>query len=503
MIKTCNLISILDAKNNLDDTSLQNYFNYFGIEIVANGCKSGIKKSELDDIEKFCQKIKKSDGVKINFFDGFYIGYHIPQIGKEFDLLRIGKNYIINIEIKSQADAAKVKEQLLKNKYYLGFLERQMCLYSYIVNTDSFYSLTEHDEIVNVSLEDILTKISSQYLETIENIDMLFKPSHYLVSPFNSTDKFIEGRYFLTNQQFEIKENILRLLQDKNAHFISLTGAAGTGKTLLVYDVVKHFIEQGKKVLILHCAQLNTGQKILVENYNWNISSTKYGINNDFSSFDLIIVDEAQRATQTQFETIVKKVQEEKNFCIFAYDQKQYLANKELLCNIPQKIECIPAIDSFKLTDKIRTNKAIASFIRQLFNSKRARYNCDYSHVHVIFFESRIKARMFLKVLQQDGWRIPQYTPSNLTKFQYEDYLIDNEDSTHAIIGQEFDKVAAVIDEYFYYDNNGQLLTKNSQCYSQSQMLFQILTRTREDLYLVVINNSAMLKRCLEIIHEK
>ena len=110
---------------------------------------------------------------------------------------------------------------------------------------------------------------------------------------------------------------------------------------------------------------------------------------------------------------------------------------------------------------------------------------------------------MFLKVLQQDGWRIPQYTPSNLTKFQYEDYLIDNEDSTHAIIGQEFDKVAAVIDEYFYYDNNGQLLTKNSQCYSQSQMLFQILTRTREDLYLVVINNSAMLKRCLEIIHEK
>ena len=74
MIKTCNLISILDAKNNLDDTSLQNYFNYFGIEIVANGCKSGIKKSELDDIEKFCQKIKKSDGVKINFFDIITIG---------------------------------------------------------------------------------------------------------------------------------------------------------------------------------------------------------------------------------------------------------------------------------------------------------------------------------------------------------------------------------------------------------------------------------------------
>ena len=73
--------------------------------------------------------------------------------------------------------------------------------------------------------------------------------------------------------------------------------------------------------------------------------------------------------------------------------------------------------------------------------------------------------------------------------------------SLDAILGQEFDKVAAVIDEYFYYDNNGKLLTKNSQCYSQSQMLFQILIRTREDLYIVVINNSAMLKRCLEIVH--
>ena len=64
------------------------------------------------DIEQFCKKIGRDAHVKMNFFDGFYVGYHIPQIGKEFDLLRIGKEYLVNIEIKSAADPLKVKNQL-------------------------------------------------------------------------------------------------------------------------------------------------------------------------------------------------------------------------------------------------------------------------------------------------------------------------------------------------------------------------------------------------------
>lgn len=40
--------------------------------------------------------------------DFFLFDYTIPQIGKEFDLLRFGANYNINIELKSQ--------QLLKHK---------------------------------------------------------------------------------------------------------------------------------------------------------------------------------------------------------------------------------------------------------------------------------------------------------------------------------------------------------------------------------------------------
>lgn len=501
MIKPCNLISLLDAKNSLDDASLQKYFNYFGIEIAINGCKNGIKKSELDDIEIFCKKLKRSNSIKINFFDDFYVGYHIPQIGKEFDLLRIGENYLINIEIKSQADSAKVQEQLLNNKYYLSFLEKPMYLYSYVVSTDSFYFLTEIDEIKKVSLDDIVEKVFLQRMLTIENIDYLFKPSHYLVSPFNSTDKFVGNEYFLTNQQTEIKEKILRLEENPNTHFIALTGAAGTGKTLLVYDIAKHLIDRDKKILVLHCAKLNAGQNLLVEQYGWNINSTRYAIDSDFSSFDFIIVDEAQRATLDQFENIVKKVQEANIHCVFAYDRKQYLADNELIREIPQKIESLPTIAVFRLTNKIRTNKEIASFIRQLRNKNACYEKHDYSHVKVIFFENRKKAKKFLKSLREEHWRVPTYTPGKRKTFQYEDYLIRSEESVHAVIGQEFEKVAAVIDEHFGYDDDGKLVNAAPGWYSLPQMLFQILTRTREDLYIVIINNVVMLSRCLEIIH--
>lgn len=504
MKKPINLLSMIDAKRTLSESLLQAYLNHFGIDVAINGNKSGIKKSELEDIERFYQKINECSDIEMNFYDGFYVGYHIPQIGKEFDLLRIGYNFLINIEIKSQAESEKIKAQLIKNKYYLSFMEKPIYLYSYVTNTDSFYSLDENENLVTISSNALVEKISTQQLDDCSNPDNLFKPSYYLVSPFNSTDMFIAGKYFLTNQQLEIKEKVLSLIKHSDGQFISITGAAGTGKTLLIYDIAKHLMSLNKKVLILHCAKRNSGQNFLVETHGWSINSTSYAINNDFSLFDLIIVDESQRAKQEQFDTIVKKTQEAKKHCIFSYDIRQCLDTSEINRNIPRKIESLPGIISFKLTDKIRTNKEIASFIRLLFDENKQKTTYDYSNVEINFFNDREKAKRFLTSLQNSGWRVPQYTPRKMNKsFQYENYLVAGEESTHAVIGQEFEKVAAVIDEYFIYNETGNLHSTAPGWYSQTKMLFQILTRTREKLFIVIINNPIMLTRCLDILHNR
>lgn len=503
MKKTVNLLSMIDAKHTLSESSLQAYLNHFGIDVAINGNKSGIKKSELDDIERFYKKINECPDLEINFFGGFYVGYHIPQIGKEFDLLRMGHNYLINIEIKSQAESEKVKAQLIKNKYYLSFLKKSIYLYSYVANTDSFYRLDENENLVTISSNALVEIISKQQLDDCCNPDNLFKPSYYLVSPFNSTDRFVAGKYFLTNQQLEIKEKVLSLIEHDNDQFISITGAAGTGKTLLIYDIARHLMSLNKKVLILHCAKRNSGQNFLVRIHGWNINSTSYAIDDDFSPFDLIIVDESQRAKQEQFDTIVRKTQEASKHCIFSYDMRQCLDNTEINREIPRQIESLPRITSFKLTDKIRTNKEIASFISLLFDKNKQKTIYDYSNVEVNFFDDREKAKRFLTSLQNSGWRIPKYTPGKMNKtFQYENYLVTGEDSTHAVIGQEFEKVAAVIDEYFNYNETGKLHSTAPGWYSQTKMLFQILTRTREKLFVVIINNPIMLMRCLDILHK-
>jgi hypothetical protein len=66
-------------------------------------------------------------------------------------------------------------------------------------------------------------------VEKLKNIDSYFNPSNYLVSPFNSTQEFIKGKYFLTAHQEQIKKEILNQLNLDTHSIISIKGNAGTG----------------------------------------------------------------------------------------------------------------------------------------------------------------------------------------------------------------------------------------------------------------------------------
>ncbi|MBC5746241.1 ATP-binding protein, partial [Lachnospiraceae bacterium MD308] len=51
----------------------------------------------------------------------------------------------------------------------------------------------------------------------------------------------------MTNQQHDIEKKIvdLILLSDKE-YVLGITGKAGTGKTLLLYDIIKEIAERGE-----------------------------------------------------------------------------------------------------------------------------------------------------------------------------------------------------------------------------------------------------------------
>jgi hypothetical protein len=199
---------------------------------------------------------------------------------------------------------------------------------------------------------------------------------------------------------------------------------------------------------------------------------------------------------------IIKEVKKISNNCIFSYDAQQTLRKEEINNKIGEKIENELTINPFELTDKIRTNKEVASFIQCLFNKSKTLEKYNYSNIELNYFVNNEEAKLFSIQLKSENWKIINYTPDKIKIMPYEQHKIEDEaDNAHTVIGQEFNNVVAIIDEHFFYDANQELSTKNYQhYYHPTKMLFQIVSRTRIKLCIVIINNKEILARCLEIL---
>ena len=158
--------------------------------------------------------------------------------------MRFGQDCILNIELKSELSGSKnenekkVLDQLKKNYYYLNMVSPRMELITYVEN-EGFYKYSfENDSIGMISAHEVAEIMKNHiYDETIDP-SSIFVPSKYLISPFNTTERFIRDEYFLTQRQAEIKTIILNRGFQFEAY--CLTANAGTGKTLLMIYVYQY-----------------------------------------------------------------------------------------------------------------------------------------------------------------------------------------------------------------------------------------------------------------------
>ena len=170
IMKTVNLLSLIQM------SSLGEIFNNFLALSNINP-----KEQEIEGIRNL---IKNLDNEKItaNQYDDFYIGYTIPQIGKEFDLLRLGKNFHLNIELKSEQDLNEIKIQLIRNKFYLEFLDVETCYITFAYNKENktfhFYQLNQDNDLVEITPTDFAKLLKSQIIDRNALIDTKFIPSN-------------------------------------------------------------------------------------------------------------------------------------------------------------------------------------------------------------------------------------------------------------------------------------------------------------------------------------
>jgi hypothetical protein len=489
-MKTVNVFSLAQAKSSLNEEGFKAYLQYHEIEI---------KDAELNDLSAFAATIRGA-GASVQDLNNFYIGYKVPQIGKEFDLLKFCPDSIVNIELKSNSEAAKIHAQLLRNKYYLGFIGRTIYAFTFVSSSAKLYFLDETEKLLEITPAQLQDFLSKQLADESNEPDSLFNPSDYLVSPFNSTTKFLAGQYFLTHQQEDFKVQILNSINAAaGTSFTAITGSAGTGKTLLTFDIAKHLLAAGKKALIIHCGQLNDGHRALIE-AGWTICSIKNYKTHDIATFDAVLIDEAQRIYQNQLNDIVAAANSAKCACIFSYDKIQTLASWEARDDTAGKIDAIASIARYKLSEKIRTNKEVANFIKLLFNNKKVAHAHTGKNIQISYFDNIEDAKAYLNSLSDAEWEVLRFTPSQYSNEHHQNYFDEWRKTSHQVIGQEFDGVAIALDKFFQYNDAGDLIYNDGAYYEPTKMLFQNITRARRRLNLVVVGNRALLDRCLAIL---
>jgi hypothetical protein len=324
-----------------------------------------------------------------------------------------------------------------------------------------------------------------------------------LVSPLNSTDKFITGSYFLNGNQLVTKNEIIKIFTTTNLPFIAIEGKPGTGKTLLTYDIAKYLMDQEWNVGLVHCGNLSQGHLILRDSHSWKIHSIKYidSVLSRSPKYDLIVVDETQRIYSDQLEQIINYVNNNNVKCIFSYDPEQVFTSVESRRNTAEKIEQLNH-KKYLLTEKIRTNKEIAAFITNLFDKNKSNPNMKYKNIHLQYFNNPNSLKFYLEQLKTDDWEVIDYTTSSYYQLTYDKYQVGDKNA-HAVIGQEFDKVAAVINQHFYYNEDGKLMsTKESGApgYRLDKMLYQMLTRARQEITIIIYKNESLLDACLKIM---
>ena len=446
-----------------------------------------------------------NDGTKIFEFDGFFYGFKIPQIGKEFDLLKFTEKYCLNIELKSQnVSQEQILKQLIKNRYYLKHLGKRMELYTIITDTLMCYKLSMNNELILTNLSEVkerLQQISRDYLTRIDN---LFSPSEYLVSPLNTPERFIQGEYFLTQNQEQIKSNILKSIDNAflNAYF-HLTGKPGTGKTLLLYDLAKELSQNGK-VLLIHCGKIVEGQlKIRNEIRNLNIISAKElnSSQNDISNYNFDLVDESHRIYEKQFKEICDSIIKNNQICIFSSDPEQILSSAEENRNIVKKIKALQLTGDYELSEKIRTNKELHSFIMCLKNlNHKPKTKMNYSNVQLNYANDVEETKYLLEYYKQKGYVFINYSKSNYDPSPYSAYEEDFD--THHVIGQEFDKIVMLMDKSFYYDDNNNLcgIPHPNPDYLYPNLFYQGVTRVRMELSIIVVDAIELFEKITSIV---
>ena len=445
-----------------------------------------------------------SDSSWISFLDGFYFSYVIRHIGKEFDLLKVSSDgeYVLNIELKSeQVDEDRIKKQLEQNRYYLSHIARSIYSFTYVMETDDLYTMNEKGYLRKCEIPELAAALTKEAFRDYmpDGLDPCFRASEYLISPIASPEKYLQGKYFLTNQQFDFRRRILELLQVQKADpqqdpVISISGIAGTGKTLLLLDLAME-LSRRHRVLFIHSGPLRQGHLIIDERLkNVDLCSISlYPEGQIPDGYDYVMIDEADHLNVALLKALLNQTCKRCIPLLLTYDPHQLLSEiTDSGSSSPSEeassrsIAFIRQNSTLQLSfsGNIRINRPVYSFLRTLLYLKDNPGNQDFSCIDVLYANDEEEKRQLRSYFAELGYELLSCE--------------DGEESADTIIAREYDTVLMILDNTYYYDETLHLCVKEDE-EKALRLLYEGLSRTRNKLCLLIVGNTELFLHILGI----
>ena len=409
----------------------------------------------------------------------FFYSYQIPKLGKEFDLLQIKDDQIINIELKSGAVSEEaIRKQLMQNRYYLSVLGRSIQSYTYISSQNRLVRLTNHDHITEADWTELCRLLQKESSDYQGNIDDLFQAELYLISPIIEPARFLKKEYFLTSQQRDIQRQILKKLRISRFGYFCFTGLPGTGKTLLLYDIAMK-LSRRQQICMIHCGNAGKEWKILHKRLQRIafLSDNQLTENTELKHYSAVLVDEAHLLSSEKLQILL--TQSEGKFpVIFSSDSEDAICPEELGVNTLKLIENLPEIQMFHLTNRIRTNAELSSFIQNMLHLTDRKTSKPYPHVSIVYANNEEEAAALL-----------------------EDYIHQGYECEITAV-RDIKRLVIILDERYYYDQNRYLRSKylNKEGRSDVRNLFHQLNQAKEELSIIVRENTYVYETLLTLL---
>lgn len=449
-------IYALTRKQNLSNLSrLECHLSERDRPLKVRAWEINSMRALVDQLEKYMPEV-----YRLRLFYSF----QILRLGKEFDLLQVKENQIVNIELKSGAVSEDaIRRQLIQNRYYLAILGRPVRSYTYISSQNRLVRLTNHDHIVEAEWEQLCAELQEKSADFSGDLEDLFQAEWYLISPLTQPERFLKKEYFLTAQQKDIERQILKSIRIKRGGYYHFSGLPGTGKTLLLYDIAMK-LSGRQMVCMIHCGASGQEWKRLHERLRrivW-VSDSQITAEMRLDEYETVLVDEAHLLDKETLENIVEAAG--KRPVIFTSDCEDQLSPEEVDQSVKLGIAKLPEIQTFRLTNRIRTNEEISSFVQNMMHIPDYKSGRRFPHVTVFYANDDQEAANLIQDAKKQGYQ----------------HLLESE-----VAEKAYDSVAIILDGNYFYDSKKYLRSKKRTV----RNLFHQLNSAKERLMLIVKNN--------------